>query len=323
MIKNTVAVTGASGRVGVNVVRRLLKAGYDVHALIHSPLPAEHPLSYEPVAMTIMDLAALPEQDVLNWLSRVRPLAFIHSAALADVPGCEQQPSRAYLINAQVTRMLAKACAHYQTHFIMLSTEYVFSGTLRPGLLYNEDDPVHPLNHYGKSKVQGELATQEECSQKTLWTICRTSMVYGPDYDTTQWHRPDFMQWVRSMLRQNQMIRIASDQVNSPIYSVDLAEILVAMVEQKLQGIYHVAGSTPISRYNFALAVAEHAGLDETLIRPALTSELDRNPQRPLNAGLCIEKISRSSGIRPLSIEEGLAFCQHRTIGPRTGNPVR
>ena len=119
---------------------------------------------------------------------------------------------------------------------------------------------------------------------------------------------------MRSVLRQNQTLHIASDQVNSPIYSLDLAKILVAVVEQKLQGIYHVAGSTPISRYKFALEVAKHASLDETLIQPVLTSELDQNLQRPLNAGLCVDKISHCSGIRPLSIEEGLASCQHRNI---------
>jgi dTDP-4-dehydrorhamnose reductase len=313
MLKNIVAVTGAAGRVGVNVVQRLLQAGYDVHALVHSPLPAEHPLSQECDTLTVLDLAALPEQDIVNWLRKTQPIAFIHSAGLADVPGCERQPSLAYLLNAQVTRMLARICARQQTHFIMLSTEYVFGGTPHPEILYHEEDPVHPLNHYGKSKVQGELATQEECDQKTLWTICRTSMVYSQDYAPTQWHRPDFTQWVRSVLRQNQTLNIASDQVNSPIYSLDLAKILVAVVEQKLQGIYHVAGSTPISRYNFALEVARHASLDETLIQPALTSELDQNLQRPLNAGLCVDKISRSSAIRPLSIEEGLTLCQHRS----------
>ena len=185
MSKNTVAVTGAAGRVGVNVVQRLLRAGYEVHALVHSPLPAEHPLSQERVTLTVLDLAALPEQDVVNWLNKMRPIAFIHSAGLADVPGCERQPSLAYLLNAQVTRMLARMCARQQTHFIMLSTEYVFGGTMQPEILYHEEDPVHPLNHYGKSKVQGELATQEECDQITLWTICRTSMVYSQDYAPT------------------------------------------------------------------------------------------------------------------------------------------
>lgn len=309
MIKKTVAITGASGRIGVNVVQHLHQAGYEVRALLHSPLPAGHPLSQEHALITVLDLSTLPEQAIADWLNETQPMALIHSAGLSDVPECERQPSMAYLLNAQVTKMLAKICARQQTHFILLSTEHVFGGTAHPKILYREEDPVNPLNHYGKSKVQGEIAAQEECREKTLWTICRISMVYSQDTTPTRWHRPDFTQWVRAMLQQNQMLHIASDQVNSPLYSLDLAKILVAIIEHKLQGIYHVAGKTPISRYNFALEVARHSSLDETLIRPVLTSELDGNLQRPLNAGLCVDKISRSSGILPLSIEEGLALC--------------
>src|SRR5207245_2741049 len=160
--------------------------------------------------------------------------------------------------------MLAQACAHYQTHFIMLSTEHVFGGTPHPKILYYEGDPVHPLNYYGKSKVQGELATREECAGRTLWTICRISVIYGLIYEPQLWQRPDFTQWVRTMLHRHQTLRIVVDQTNSPLYITDLTRILAAVVKQKLQGIYHVAGSTPVSRYHFALQIAQIYGLNET-----------------------------------------------------------
>ncbi len=309
MTKYTVVVTGATGRVGSKIVQALLEAGFSVHTLLHSILPAEHPLIREDVAVTVMDLATLPEQDVFYWLKAVQPIALIHSAALADVADCERWPSRAYLMNTDVTRMLAKACARYQVHFIMLSSEHVFSGTAHPNVLYSERDPVHPLNCYGKSKVLGELAVQEECAKQTLWTICRISVVYGLTYDPKFWPRPDFMQWVRTKLHQNEALRVVVDQINSPICVVDLIRILVTIVRQQLQGIYHVAGSTPVSRYHFALQIAQTYGLNTTFVQPILTSEADLSPQRPLNVGLCVDKISHDSGVRPLSLEEGLAFC--------------
>jgi dTDP-4-dehydrorhamnose reductase len=308
MIKDTVVVTGAAGRVGIRIVQAFLEAGYAVHTLVRSKLSAGHPLTCENVTITVMDLATLPEQDASSWLKAVRPIALIHSAALSDVSGCERQPSLAYLVNAHVTRMFARICALHQIHFIMLSTEQVFSGTSHPDILYYESDSVHPLNCYGKSKVQGEIATQEECAKATLWTICRISAIYGLTYDRALW-RPDFMQWVRTKLEQKEELRIVIDQVNSPIFIVDLIRILVAVVRRQLQGIYHVAGSSPISRYHCALQIAKMCSLNEALIQPAFTTDLALGSQRPLNAGLCVEKISRESGIHPLSIEEGLASC--------------
>lgn len=302
----TVAISGATGKVGKHIVQHMLKEGYAVHALTRSKLPAGHPLSNEHIAMTYMDLATLPEAAIMQWFNAIRPAAFIHSAALADVPACEQRPDLAYLMNAQVTRMLAKACAQYQTHFIMLSTEYVFGGTSHPEILHHERDQVRPLNQYGKSKAQGENATQGECSDKTPWTICRTSVVYGQTGEITSRYRLDFAEWVYMMLTQRQVLRVAADQINSPTYSPDLAKLLVAIVQLRLQGIYHAAGSTALSRYHFALKVAQHFDLDDTYIQPAFTSELSLDLQRPLNAGLCVDKITQASGIRPLSIEDGL-----------------
>lgn len=306
-MKGTVVVTGAAGRVGVKIVQAFLEAGYSVQALVHSKLPAEHPLVRANVAVTCMDLATLPEQNLCSWLKAIQPTVLIHSAALSDVAECERQPLRASLINAQVTRMLARACALYQVHFIMLSTEHVFGGTPHPQILCAEEDPVCPLNAYGQSKVQGELATQEECRNKTVWTICRLSVVYGLTFEPVLWPRPDFMQWICTTLQRKERPRVVMDQVNSPLYVVDLTRILLASVGRQLQGIYHVAGSTPLSRYHFALLVARMYGFDEAFIQPVLTSELALGSQRPLNVGLSIEKICHASGIYPRSPEEGLA----------------
>lgn len=310
MRKDTVVITGAAGRVGIKIVQAFLEAGYAVSALVRSKPLAGHPLLCEDVTITAMDLATLPERDISSWLKTIQPVALIHFAALSDVSDCERQPSLAYLINAHVTRMLARICALHQIHFIMMSTEHVFPGTDHSDILYYEDDSVYPLNCYGKSKMQGEMATQEECTEKTFWTICRMSVVYGLTYDPRWWPRPDFMQWVRTMLEQKERLRIVVDQINSPIFVGDLTRILVVVVRRQLQGMYHVAGSSPISRYNCALQIAQMYNLNEALIQPIFTADLAPGPQRPLNAGLCVEKISRDSGIYPLSIAEGLAACQ-------------
>jgi dTDP-4-dehydrorhamnose reductase len=256
----------------------------------------------------VLNLAALPEQEVSRWLQSIRPQALVHGAALSDVADCERQPELAFLLNARVTEMLARICARQQIHFLLLSSEQVFAGTASPHRLYNEEDAVAPLNCYGRSKVQAELVTRDTCAGRTPWTICRLSVVYGPAHAPGFW-RPDFLRWVHSTLARGESVRIVTDQVNSPLFIGDLQAALVALVQQRLQGIYHLAGCTPLSRYDCALQIAGASGLDETLIQPVRTSSLDLGAPRPLNVGLCIKKIRRQAGIHPRSFAAGLAAC--------------
>lgn len=309
MITETVVVTGAAGRVGTTIVQAFRQAGYAVQALVHTAPRPEHPLAHEPASITVLDLAALPQQEVSRWLQRIRPVALVHAAALSDVADCERQPELADLLNVRVTGMLARICAQQQIHFLMISSEQVFAGTASPHQLYHEEDAVHPLNCYGRSKVQAEVATRQTCAQQTAWTICRLSVVYGLPPAPGLW-RPDFLHWVCSGLAHGERLRIVTDQVNSPVFVGDLTGILVALVRQRLQGIYHVAGRTPLSRYQCALQIARAYGLDETLLWPVSTAELDLGARRPLNVGLCIEKVGQATGICPRSLAEGLAACQ-------------
>ncbi len=316
-MKHTVAVTGGTGKVGLHIVQCLLKAGYHVHVLARRHLPVHALVGGERLTSTVMDLATLPQREVLDWLSEVHPLALIHAAGLTTVPGCELQPALATLMNTSTARLLARACAVQRVHCVLLSTEYVFDGELAPGLRYAEGDRLNPLNHYGETKALAELAVREECGGRAPWTICRTSVVYG----TTQSERPDFVQWVRAVVAGREEVRAAVDQVNSPTYVVDLAQMLLGVIEQRLQGIYHVAGSTALSRYHFALRIAARYGLDETLVRPIVSGEMMEavSPRRPLNAGLGVEKITAALGMVPLSLSEGLdllRFSEARQVNP-------
>lgn len=303
VLADTVAVTGATGMVGVRLVRQLLRAGYTVQAIVRSYPAAGHPIYHTNVSISMMDLVAATEQEIMDWLTIARPIALIHCAAMTDVEGCDQRSTLAYRMNARVPWLLARACAQQHVHFVLASTDYVFDGSYQAGHLYAEDDPVHALNHYGNSKLLGEIAVQEACGMKTVWTICRTSVVYG----TTPWTRHDIPTWLSMKLRRSEVVYGASDQINSPTYASDLARMLVAVVQERLPGVYHTSGRTPASRYQLLLSIARACGLDESLIQPKLTSELGQAIHRPLNVGLSIEKISRHLGKQPMSLEEGLA----------------
>lgn len=307
MQQRSVVVTGATGLVGTKIVQKLLSLNDTVHAVVHRQPLIGHPATRMPtkditsgVVLHTVDLATVKPD--WTWAEAIKPAAVIHCAAMTNVDECERDPSSAYAINERATRSLAEVCARYRAHLVLVSTDYVFDGSDEYPGPYNEKDPAHPLNHYGRSKWQGEVAVQDICEGRTAWSICRTAVVYG----STPWTRANFLTWLLAKLRNRESVKIVSDQVSSPTLADDLADMLIEIVRQQASGIFHTTGSTIIDRYQFALAIANQFGLDSSLIRPITTRELQQAAPRPLKAGLCIDKITQQLGVRPLALAEGL-----------------
>lgn len=298
----SVLVTGANGIVGTQVVQNLVNRGYSVHALVRQLPPPGHPLYHESVRIHLMDLACMSEKDLHTLFTEIHPVALLHCGALVNADVCEKQQELAYAVNTTATRLLATICACYQVYCLMVSTDYVYNGKQAENCLYYEDDSVQPLNFYGYSKLQGELAIQEACIGRTRWSICRTAVVYG----TTTWSRPDFSQWLLAALRQGKSVSVVYDQFSSPTSSWDLANMLIQLMSLQAEGIYHTAGSSVIDRYNFSCQLARRLGLDVKLISPIATSKLQQQARRPLNAGLNVDKVSALLGARPLTIVQGI-----------------
>lgn len=307
MQQRSIVVTGATGLVGTSVVQKLLGLNDNVYAVVHRQPPIGHPATRMPtkditsgVVLHTVDLATVKPD--WTWVEAIQPAAVIHCAAMTNVDECERDPSSAYAINECATRSLAEVCARFGAHLVLVSTDYVFDGSDEHPGPYNENDPVHPLNHYGRSKWHGEVAVQDICEGRTAWSICRTAVVYG----STPWTRANFVTWLLAKLRNRESAKVVYDQVSSPTLSDDLADMLIEIVRQRAIGIFHTAGSTIVDRYQFALALANQFGLDSSLIRPVTTRELQQVAPRPLKAGLRIDKIRQRLGVIPFSLEEGL-----------------
>jgi dTDP-4-dehydrorhamnose reductase len=307
MQQRSIVVTGATGLVGTKVVQKLLDSNDNVYAVVRKQPPGGYPGTRTPtpdttngVVLHTVDLAAA--RPDWTWMQDLRPAAVIHCAAMTNVDECERDPSSAYAINERATRSLAGVCSRYGTHLVLVSTDYVFDGSDEHPGPYNENDPVHPLNHYGRSKLHAEIAVQNICEGRAAWSICRTAVVYG----STAWTRANFLTWLLAKLRKREAVKIVCDQVSSPTLADDLAEMLLEIVRQQTVGIFHTAGRTILDRYQFALALAKQFDADTSLIRPITTSELQQVAPRPLKAGLCIDKIKQQLSLRPLSLAEGL-----------------
>ncbi len=253
-----VLVTGSRGLVGTAICAQLEQEG----------------APFTPLDRGACDLTNA--EAVHDVLTRVQPSAVIHTAAMTAVDACETERTMAWATNVEATAHLARACERVGARLIHVSTDYVFDG--RTGG-YNEDSPLSPLGVYAQTKAAAELAVRTLC---TRFVIARTAVPFGP-YPVP---RKDFVRWLRDELVARRPVRIVTDQISSPTYTPDLARMLISLCEATAVGVAHTCGATSLSRYDFACLVCRELGLDETLIQPIVTADLQQRAPRPRDASL-------------------------------------
>ncbi len=272
MIRRAV-VFGASGQLGVELVRELNSRQYEV-------------APWSRAQADITDRAA-----VENALASFDAQVVFNAAAYNQVDVAENEPQAAFLVNALAVRNLALACRQVDAKLVHFSTDYVFDGTAaRP---YVEEDPTHPLGAYAVSKLSGELYAQAYLDAAL---IVRTSGVFGPGGLHTA--RGNFVEMMLRMAASGQPIRMVADHFASPTFAPFLAARTLDLVERGDSGVFHAGGGTPISWFDFAQMIFEVAGLQPALHR---TSEREyRTPaRRPKYSPLSNAKMERV-GIEPM-----------------------
>ncbi len=216
-MNRTAVVFGASGQLGVELVRELKNRQYAV-------------TGWGRRQVDITDSAAV-ESALANSGAEV----VFNAAAYNQVDVAEQEPQAAILVNGLAVRNLAVACRQIDARLVHFSTDYVFDGRTRHP--YVEDDPTHPLSAYAVSKLAGELYAQAYLDRAI---VVRTSGVYGPGGLTTA--RGNFVELMLRLAAAHQPIRVVEDHVASPTYAPLLAARTVDLVERDLSGVFHIAG---------------------------------------------------------------------------------
>jgi len=280
-----VLVTGASGLLGCKLVKALAE-GYEV-----TPTHNTRPIHPGSVRMDIVDGG-----EVARVLSRVKAELVVHAAAETNVDKCEINKKLAWSVNAEGTRNISAACGKIGAKLIYVSTDYVFDGEKG---LYSEDDEANPINHYGVTKLEGENSVRELCED---FIIARTSVLYG-------WHpsKVNFATWVIDSLRNGREISAVEDHYNSPTLADNLAETILRIMRMDVAGVYHLAGSERISRYGFAIKIAEVFELDRSLIAPVKMDDLKVwVAKRPTDSSLSVNKAKHELQASLLDIREGL-----------------
>lgn len=278
-------VTGASGLLGSKIISKAEKK-YVVH-----PTHAIRSLFAKSLKMDITD-----KNEVKRVFGKVKPDIVIHTAAVTNVDRCENDKSYASRVNAEGTKILAEACNQAGARIVYVSTDYVFDGEKG---LYTEEDMPNPVNYYGLSKLMGEKYVVELSER---FVILRTSVLYGVHPE-----KPNFVMWVIKSLKEKKRLTVVEDHYNSPTLANNLAEVILEIFDKQLKGIYHTAGSERISRYLFALKIAETFNFDVNLIQPIQMSELKAwTARRPKDSSLCVDKIRKEIDTEFLGVTQGL-----------------
>ena len=207
----------------------------------------------------------------------------INCAAYTAVDLAEEQSDLAYAVNAEGPKYLAEVCQKHQVTLIHISTDFVFDGQKR--IPYLETDAPNPLSVYGASKLQGERSIQETTE---AYFIIRTSWLYSE-------YGKNFMKTMLSLSETLNEISVVSDQIGSPTYAGDLAEVLIQIVlsSSTNYGVYHYSNSGTISWYDFAVEIFKQFG--KTIeVKPIKTKDYPTAAKRPKFSALNTIKIENN-----------------------------
>ncbi len=281
-----ILVTGASGLLGLNLC--LIQAlHHDVIGVVHS---AE--LSGVPFQLLRADLTL--DGEVERIIDETSPDLVVNCAALAGVDQCEDHPQAAHRINACMPGIAAAHCDHHHIPFIHISTDAVFDGATGG---YHETDQPNPLSVYAETKLEGE----KRVLQAHAGALVARVNFYGHSLSGERSLAEFFLHHLLNSRSVNGFV----DVFFSPLYTRHLVNILMSMVEQGLEGLYHVVCGEKISKYEFGRQIANKLSLDEDLVHPISYLDAGLKAKRSPNLFLDISKLKHTGIAVPL-LAEGL-----------------
>lgn len=284
-------VTGVCGQLGHDCVNEIIGRGGEAVGSDIQPAYAGIQDQSAVVSAPYVQLDITDREAVLKTITEVKPDAIIHCAAWTNVDGAEDPEKKdiVHRINAVGTQNIADAAKAIDAKMLYLSTDYVFDGLgERP---WEPDDKCYaPLNVYGQSKLDGELAVSSTLSK---YFIVRIAWVFGLN-------GKNFIKTMINVGKTHDTVRVVNDQIGTPTYTLDLARLLVDMIGTEKYGYYHATNEGGyISWYDFCVEFYRQYGLTTTVI-PVSTAEYGFSvAARPFNSRLEKSKLAKA-GFKPL-----------------------
>lgn len=271
-----VFVTGVKGQLGFDVMNELKKRGH------------------EAIGVDIEEMDITDEKSVNRVIKAAAPDAVIHCAAYTAVDAAEDNEELCRKVNATGTRYIAAVCRELDIKMMYISTDYVFNGQgTRP---WEPDDKREPLNVYGQTKYEGELAIEETLEK--YFTV-RIAWVFGVN-------GKNFIKTMLNLGKTRDKLTVVADQIGSPTYTYDLARLLVDMIETEKYGRYHATNEGLCSWYEFACEIFKQAGMNVT-VEPVSSDQFPVKAKRPMNSRISKDKLDENGFLRLPSWQDALA----------------
>jgi dTDP-4-dehydrorhamnose reductase len=296
-----ILITGSTGQLGKALLRQAKESIESVIGLTHRQLDITDNTRLEKV------------------FADRQPAVAINAAAYTDVDRSEQEPQKAFAVNARGPSYLAACCAKYDIPLVHISTDYVFDGIKNSP--YKETDPIAPLGIYGQSKADGEHAVRTICQRHI---IIRTAWLYGVD-------GRNFVKTMLRLGRVKESLRVVADQHGSPTCADDLAAAICVIVhrirhkENIRWGTYHFNGQGVTTWYEFADTIFDYArrigNMRLQRLEPITTAEYPTPARRPPYSVLDCTQIQANFGIAPTPWRQSLKQTVERLMGQRFGSP--
>ncbi|MDO5417564.1 MAG: dTDP-4-dehydrorhamnose reductase [Lachnospiraceae bacterium] len=264
-----ILVTGVKGQLGYDVVKECEKRGIEA-------------IGVDVEEMDITDAAACE-----NVIKSANPDAVVHCAAYTAVDAAEDNVEICRKVNAEGTRNIARVCRELDIKMMYFSTDYVFDGEGEN--FWKPDDARAPLNVYGQTKYEGELAVEELVEK--FFTL-RIAWVFGVN-------GKNFIKTMLRLGRERGAVSVVADQIGSPTYTYDLARLVVDMIQTDKYGRYHVTNEGLCSWYEFACQIFKEAGMSEVQVTPVSSDQFPAKAKRPHNSRMDKSKLLEN-GFQPL-----------------------
>ena len=269
-----VLVTGVKGQLGYDVMNELAGRGH------------------EGIGVDIQEMDITDAASVEKVITDAAPDAVIHCAAYTAVDAAEDNVDLCRRVNAGGTENIARVCKALNCKMMYISTDYVFNGQgTRP---WEPDDKREPLNVYGQTKYEGELAV--ETLEKFF--LVRIAWVFGVN-------GKNFIKTMLNLGKTRDHLTVVADQIGSPTYTYDLARLLVDMIETDKYGRYHATNEGLCSWYEFACEIFKQAGMNVT-VSPVTSDQYPAKAKRPMNSRMDKSKLDEMGFKRLPSWQDAL-----------------
>ncbi len=276
-----ILVTGANGQLGSEF--KLLSSIYDKFTWVFTDID---------------NLNLIDFKNLNDNISKINPDLIINCAAYTDVDKAESEQEFANLLNFKAIDLLSKWTSKNLSKIIHISTDYVFDGN--SSIPLKEDSSTKPVNIYGMSKLKGEKVCQKNDPNSI---IIRTSWVYSIFGN-------NFVKTISSLMKKNNSLSIIDDQIGSPTYANDLAEVIISIINYKewIPGLYHYSNEGEVSWFDFAKLIKKYFGYN-TYLKPISTFEYPTPAKRPYYSLLDKSKIKTTYNVNIPNYKSSLEKC--------------